>query len=85
MDCLGNITPLIGRRFVADSNNVCRFVKLEDGAVSAIWQTRPTESDRQDCEGWVASILNVNVTGCADRANEAKALAEFKARLKKER
>ena len=49
-----DITPLIGRRFVAKSKNRVRVTRLEEGAVRYMWARLPSDSDMAEAEAWAA-------------------------------
>jgi hypothetical protein len=74
-----DITPLIGRRFVAKSNNRVRVTRLEEGAVSYMWARLPSDSDMAEAEAWAADITGpVNVTRNVGIATEADALEKWR-------
>ncbi len=54
---IGDISPLVGRRFVAASGNVCRIQRLEQGAIRIVWHDPSSERDRAEFEKFAEGVL----------------------------
>jgi hypothetical protein len=68
---VGNIDPLIGRHFVSKSNNIARIKKLGDGAMRVTWKNKPTNSDKNEFEMFVESVIGpIEATTCDENGEE---------------
>ncbi len=57
-----SVAILNGRHFVASSNNVCKFTVLGEDGLDGAWTNKPTQDDMRECNSWIASILNAEIT-----------------------
>lgn len=53
--------PLVGRKFVSKSDNICTFSYLGEGGLVGFWQNRPTETDISECEKFMKSVLDSDI------------------------
>lgn len=79
---LADITPLIGRKFVATSQNIGRVERIEDGAMRCTWTHKPSESDIEEFMAFVTRVLGeVKATVCVNgNRDEDAPLTEWKAK-----
>jgi hypothetical protein len=52
-----DIDCLKGRTYVTASGNVCRVLKIGEGAVRASYRWRPSAADMEELEAFVDSVL----------------------------
>lgn len=75
---------LVGRHYAAKSGNVCTLRALGEGAVRAGWKLNPSQTDTQELDAWVVSLLSsvhgaeVVATVCTDESKEAEMYEEWK-------
>lgn len=74
-----DISPLLGRHFVAKSNNCARFQKLAAGAIRCTWTWEASSDDIAEVEQWAESILGpLEVTRNIGKTTEAENLKIWK-------
>lgn len=81
-DTIADVGPLVGRHFVSSGDNVCRFLRLGDGALQARWRKVASIADDRECLEWVEAILGAVAKVHQDPRTEAQALAEWQRSLR---
>lgn len=70
---------LVGRSFVALSNNVCRLHKIGPDGIRVQWHRKPTQADIDEFTRWCEGIIGeFNATVNMGREGEAAAYSEWK-------
>jgi len=68
-----DVTPLIGRHFVAGTDNVARIQKLGEGGMRIVWKRKPSKEEVEEFTAFVESVIGpVNATICENRENEER-------------
>jgi hypothetical protein len=75
---IGDISPLIGRSFVAVSGNVATTRKLGPGGIGVPWRDTPTVEDAKEYDNWALAILGPDFEAHSERGEKKEQIEAYR-------
>ena len=73
-----DISALVGRSFVSSRGNVCRVIRLAEGALRVQWKAKPVDSEMDEFKAFAEGVLGpLNVTTHIGLSTERDALSAW--------